>query len=107
MKYAHEGIKSLMLLNGVSTISVLTFVGNTSNGDDVLVYAMFCFALGALSGPMAFLFAYLTQLQYGNENFDLALRFHNSTYACIAFGVVLFLFGIALAGCSFIQLGQQ
>lgn len=106
MKFAHEGIKSLMLLNGAATISVLTFIGNTRDGDDRLVYAMFCFALGALFGPVSFLFAYLTQLQYGNGNFGAASKLHRATYFCIFVGICLFLAGVVLAGLSFIQLGQ-
>ncbi|WP_132949877.1 hypothetical protein [Rhodovulum bhavnagarense] len=106
MKFAHEGIKSLMLLNGASTVSVLTFVGNTNEGDDRLVYAMACFALGALCGPVSFLFAYLTQLQYGNDNFGAAWKHHWATYLFIFSGICLFLCGVALAGLSFLQLEQ-
>ena len=107
MKFAHEGIKSVMLLNGVSTVSVLTFIGNTYDGDDKLVYAMMCFALGSFFGPVSFLFAYLSQLQYGNGTFTSAAKFHWGTYFCIVFGLILFLAGVVLAGKSFTQLGQS
>ncbi len=106
MKFAHEGIKPMMLLNGVATISILTFIGNAKDGDDRLVYSMFCFALGALLGPISFLFAYLMQLQYGNDSFGPAWKFHSATYVCIFAGIILFLAGVVLAGCSFIQIEQ-
>ena len=106
MRFVHEGIKSLMLLNGAATISILTFIGNTNDGDDKLVYSMFFFALGALSGPISFLFAYLTQLQYGNGDFVAAWKLHRWTYFCIFVGVSFFLLGVFVAGLSFIQLGQ-
>ena len=106
MKFAHEGIKSLMLLNGAATISVLTFIGNTNDRDVSLVYAMFCFAIGSLCGPIAYLLAYLTQLNYGKENNGPAWNFHRVTYFCIGVGVCLFIAGVVLAGLSFIEHGQ-
>jgi hypothetical protein len=107
LKFATEGIKGFFLLNGAAAISILTFIGNANNGDDKLVYAMFCFALGALIGPVSFLFAYLTQLQYGNQNFTSALRYHNVTYASIILGMLFFLAGVVLAGYSFIQISPD
>ena len=103
LKYVTEGIKAFFLLNGAATISVLTFLGNSRNGDDRLVYSMICFALGAVMGPIAFLFAYLTQLQYGNQNHAPAWRFHIATYVSIVAGIIFFLVGLVLAGCALIK----
>ena len=55
MKYVVEGIKALFILNGAATVSILTFVGNTKSKSELLVYAMICFAVGAATGPIAFL----------------------------------------------------
>lgn len=106
IKFANEGIKGFFLLNGAATIAILSFIGNTQSGDDRLVWAMFCFALGALFAPIAFSFAYLTQLKYGNSSFSVALKFHWTTYLCILAAMLLFLAGVALAGCAFLELNQ-
>ena len=105
MKYVSEGIKSLFVLNGAATISILTFIGNTKSNSHSLVYAMICFAIGSVTGPIAFWLAYITQLQYGNavrmnKNFDLASKYHFGAYAAVAIGIVLFLSGIFFAGCG-------
>jgi len=106
LKYVSEGIKGLFLLNGAATIAILTFIGNASNGDDRLVYAMFFFSIGALMGPVSFFFAYLTQLQYGNLSHSGAWRFHRATYLCILIGIAVFLAGVYFAGISFIQIDK-
>lgn len=59
MKFAHEGIKTLFLLNGAATVSILTFIGNTRTDATNLAYPLICYAFGAATGPLAFLFAYL------------------------------------------------
>ena len=102
MKYAAEGIKAAFLLNGVAAISVLTVLGNVRSGDDRLVYSMMLFALGALLGPIAFLFAYLAQLQYGNARHGPAKSWHFATYAAVLCGMIAFAIGIGLAGRGFL-----
>lgn len=103
IKYASEAIKTLFLLNGAATVSILTFIGNAGVGDNKLVYATFCFALGAFMGPVAYTVAYLTQLQYGNNRYGAAGKFHQKTYLVIAFGCLLFLAGIIFAGLGLIR----
>jgi uncharacterized membrane protein len=105
MKFASEGIKSLFILNGAATISVLTFVGNSQNGDDRFVYAMFLFACGAFLGPVAYLFAYLTELQYGNSAAAPAWKHHKLTYAVVLLSMICFFAGVLLAGLAFLTLG--
>lgn len=107
MKYAIEGIKALFLLNGAATISILTFIGNENSGDNRLVYSMFCFALAALLGPIAFLSAYLTQLNYGNSDSVRASKFHFRTYVCFGMGVVFFVLGVVLSGLAFLDFAPQ
>jgi hypothetical protein len=111
MKYVLEGIKALFVLNGAATVSILTFVGNTKSKSEFLIYAMTCFAVGAVTGPIAFWLAYLTQLNYGNssrngENWDSAKKFHFGTYGAVGFGLLLFLSGIALASCGLLRQNQ-
>lgn len=106
MKYVQEGIKALFILNGAATVSILTFVGNTKTKSDYLVYAMIAFAVGALTGPVAFCLAYLTQLSYGNSSrvggrWTNGNRFHQGTYWAVGFGMALFLCGIILASLGF------
>ncbi len=108
MKFVSEGIKLLFVLNGAATISILTFIGNTKASSFQLIYAMGCFALGAASGPIAFGFAYLTQLKYGNASrtgggWDNVTKFHYVTYAAVAFGIIAFLIGIVFAICGLIS----
>lgn len=121
MKYALEGMKSLLILNGAATLSVLTFVGNSKRSEDgniylfqtdILVYSMVCFALGAVTGPIVLFLAYITQLQYGNSGrnlFDVkgywtkGVLWHYLAYAVFVGGILLFLGGVVLAGCAFKQ----
>ena len=103
LKYATESIKSLFLLNGVAAISILTFVGNAAIGDNKLIYAMLFLTLGAITGPIAFTFAYLTQLSYGNQINDRAWSFHRLTYLTIVIGCLLFVAGITFVGCALIN----
>lgn len=97
MKYAIEGIRSSFILNGVAAISVLTFLGNAKSSDDRLVYAMICFAVGGLLGPITLWLAYLTQLFYGNNSYRIANRWHNVTYIFAFLGIVCFGIGIEKA----------
>src|ERR1035441_7690900 len=68
MKFALEGVKLLFILNGAASVSILTFVGNLKIGSIPLISAMLCFAFGAATTVPAMVFAYLTQLQYGNAS---------------------------------------
>ena len=112
MKYALEGIKTLFLLNGAATVSILTFIGNTKDNSDQLIYSMICFAFGAATGPVSLFLAYLAQLKYGNAAMNYsdsdigwseASKLHNWTYVSIGVGLFLFLLGVILAGCSLKQ----
>jgi hypothetical protein len=92
MKYAAEAIKGVFLINGTASISMLTFIGNTKIATWHLVIGLFSFAIGALTGPIAFCLAYLTQLQYGNK--VLAPKVHTATYYIVGFGMLAFIVGI-------------
>ena len=102
MKYVSEALKGSLLLNGAAAVSTLTFLGNFRSSDDQLVYAMVYFAIGALFSPLSFGFAYLTQLQYGNSNHSLALRFHWVTYTTFVVGLCMFMLGVYKAAGAFL-----
>jgi hypothetical protein len=101
MKYVAEGIKGVFLLNGAASISMLTFMGNTKTATGQLIIGLLSFAFGALAGPIAFCFAYLAQLHYGNEprsgskSWTTASKYHTATYWTVAIGMILFVIGIA------------
>lgn len=68
MNFALEGIKLMFLINGASAVAILTFIGNIRIGSVSLVWAMLLFAFGAVMSVPAMIFAYLTQLHYGNAS---------------------------------------
>lgn len=103
MKFVAEGIKGIFLLNGAATIAVLSFVGNTQLNSRFLVFAMIVYSLGAMIGPVSFLFAYLTQLRYGNGQFDAAWTMHKWTYLFVGLGIILFVIATALAACGILN----
>jgi hypothetical protein len=103
-KYAIEGMKTLLLLNGGSALALLAFFGNrgkvTPNSIDIAHSAgnaLLMFGLGALTTGFVFICAYLTQLQYGNGNRAQAVTWHRATYITVALGITLFSFGIFFA----------
>jgi hypothetical protein len=116
MKYALEGIKMIYIINGAAALSVLTFVGNIKLHSGYLVSAMLVFSFGTLSGAPSMLFAYLTQLYYGNSDAltndqelsrrqrMLASRWHICTYVSVIVGLLLFLTGASLAAHGLYQL---
>lgn len=103
MKFVAEGIKGIFLLNGAATIAVLSFVGNTQLSSRFLVYAMVVYSLGAMMGPVSFLFAYLTQLRYGNGHSEAAWTMHKWTYFFVGLGFVLFVAATLLAACGILK----
>ncbi|MGO9776428.1 MAG: hypothetical protein ACLPM3_07585 [Terracidiphilus sp.] len=106
IKFALEGVKLLFILNGAASISILTFIGNAKVGSRLLIGGLIAFAFGAASTIPAMIFAYLTQLHYGNASLDAtgelniwntAVKFHYWAYIFIALGLLSFLAGVALA----------
>jgi hypothetical protein len=97
--------KTLVIINGATAVSILTFIGNTKARYAALVISMLFFALGVAVSACTQGFAYLAQLHYGNASqrdpsdaaFDLhwreAGKWHNWTYACAVGGLVLFIAG--------------
>lgn len=98
-KYALEGMKVLLALNGGAAIAFLTFTGHASSPLAIarVGYALLSFGIGALCAVLVFLTAYLTQLCYGNNDWPRAQRYHNVSYIVVTFSVASFLFGIYFA----------
>ena len=65
VKFAVEGIKTSLLLNGAAAIALVTFA-NTHDLSRGMRLSIFLFAVGAMVSATAFLAAYMTQLEYGN-----------------------------------------
>lgn len=105
MKFALEGIKLMFLINGASAVAILTFIGNIRIGSVSLVWAMLLFAFGAVMSAPAMIFAYLTQLHYGNASQEAlgsgtwrtAVQMHYLGYASIALALLLFVGGAIFA----------
>ncbi len=113
-KYALESIKALLIVNGAAAVSILTFIGNTKTSQNIVihtrpfVYAMVCFAAGAASAVLTMIFAYLTQLHYGNAQAEAsaqkqAARWHRTTYVGLLIGLVFFCSGVAFAACGLLR----
>jgi len=104
MKYALEGIKTIFIVNGAASVSILTFIGNMKAHSRLLVFSMVCFAFGAASAVFTMLCAYLAQLYYGNSHHRRATSWHYGTYACGIAGLFLFLAGVLLVAFGLLQL---
>jgi hypothetical protein len=98
-KYAMEAMKALLLLNGGGALALLTFFGNrgktTGAGNALLL-----FGIGIAGSVLAFLVAYLTQLQYGNsgtESKPVGRWWHFVTYIFVVLGLSGFVVGIYFA----------
>jgi hypothetical protein len=66
-KYAAEGIKTMLLLNGAAAIALMTFATNTQKVSSLLT-PLIAFVIGAGCSAFAFFAAYMTQLEYGNAH---------------------------------------
>ncbi|MGA3263611.1 MAG: hypothetical protein ABSC47_06165 [Terracidiphilus sp.] len=113
MKFALEGVKLLFILNGAASVSILTFIGNMKAGSSQLIWALLSFAFGAAMTVPAMVFAYLTQLQYGNASQNEmhggmlwrdAGKRHYAAYAFILLGLLCFVFGSILAAYGLMNL---
>lgn len=103
IKFALEGMKVMLLLNGGAAIALLTFLGHSTNFPlHNAAWSLLAFGAGALFTVIAFFSAYMTQLNYGKEDFDKgsrpkALWWHNATYVVFALCVGSFIAGLGWA----------
>ncbi len=65
-KFAVEGIKTTLLLNGAAAIALMTFATNAQKFSSLLISPLLSFVAGASLSAFAFLAAYMAQLEYGN-----------------------------------------
>jgi hypothetical protein len=104
-KYALEAAKAILLVNGAAAIATLTFIGNLKlQPTPALIWSMVIFAVAAVASAQLFVFAYFTQLYYGNDKQKWAVRWHTGTYILLLIIVVLFISGIACAAHGFFSL---
>jgi hypothetical protein len=106
IKYAVEGIRTALLLNGAAAIALLTFTANTHNISSRVICAIALFALGAMASALAFPAAYLAQLEYGNAElpnadkgriWEKAQRWNWIAICILVVSIALFLVGAVLA----------
>lgn len=102
-KYAIEGMKALLLLNGGAAIALLTFIGNRAPAAAVkpiiaaaVGNSLLSFGVGTVSAASVFILAYLTQLHYGNASAS-APWWHYVTYVLVVAAVAGFIIGICFA----------
>jgi hypothetical protein len=99
-KYAIEATKGLLLINGGAAVALLAFwqksSANTLNAH-YIGNALLAFGLGAFFSVVLFFFAYVTQLQYGNDNWKKATRWHCIAYCALAVSALAFLVGLFCA----------
>lgn len=98
-KYALEGMKVLLALNGGAAIALLTFASHTSGQLSVggVGRALLAFGAGSFLAVFVFFCAYMTQLFYGNDNRTVALRFHYGSYVVVLLAIISFLAGLGFA----------
>lgn len=100
-RYAAEGIKVMLLINGGAATGLLTFIGHSpALRTPSMAWAMIAFGVGALLAAINFLFAYLAQLYYGKKlaaTDPLICASHNckATLWHVG-GYIVFLFAAAL-----------
>jgi hypothetical protein len=107
-KYAVEGIKTTLLLNGAAAIALMTFA-TANEFSFLLMLPLLSFVSGAALSAFAFFAAYKTELEYGNAHRHAA---HNAQHqekwrqgqfwnrvalTVMLASVVVFIAGIALA----------
>ncbi|SHM06858.1 hypothetical protein SAMN05444159_7587 [Bradyrhizobium lablabi] len=103
-KYAIEGMKALLLLNGGAAIALLTFIGShaPSGSNKTLIAqaignSLISFGVGTVSAATTFVAGYLTQLYYGNGSTSTAIRWHQLTYVLVIVCVAGFIAGVYFA----------
>jgi len=103
-QYAIEAIKTLLWLNGAAALALLTFEGNKVKAGSAAAKvaqlvgnSILSFGIGALCAALGFMFAYLTQLQYGNDKWHIASTVHRLTYGVLVLCILAFLVGLYCA----------
>ena len=70
LSFSAEGLKALLLINGGAIVSLLTFLGNTKTGKELVqcsTVPLAAFVCGVVAAALAFVFSYATQFALFNE----------------------------------------
>ena len=109
IKYATESIKTMLLLNGAAAIALMTFA-NARKFSGALHTPLVLFAVGAMLSALAFVVAYLCQVEYGNavrpgiekadqdRSWKKGQRLNRAAVIIVVLSVFAFLAGIGLTG---------
>lgn len=104
-QYAKSAIQSVILINGMAIISILTFVGNIL--DKGIMYnkwligsTILCFCLGVVGGMLGYCFAYLSQ-QYFRQIYETNNSADKKGEVCRKLGLIILFISIAFfcGGC--------
>jgi hypothetical protein len=103
-------MKTVLILNGASAISLLTFIGNTTKQlSTQLSIALLLFGFGAVVATLIFLTAYLAQIHYGNAKAESsgsttearrAEKYHFACYVLLPISILFFLAGLVATACG-------
>lgn len=102
-KFALEGLKVLLLINGGGAVALLTFLGHsTSFSLRNAAWSLLAFGIGSFLTTITFLCAYVTQLHYGNDELNnnsrrKATGWHFVAYVTFALAGLAFLCGMGWA----------
>lgn len=107
-----NALKISLLINGVSTISLLTFIGKlTENDSDKIAsfsLSILVFALGVFISAIASGLTYIIQTRYQlyneSKQIELGKKLNYTTIVLVGISYILFLVGIISTYCSFIDL---
>jgi hypothetical protein len=109
IKYALEGIKTALLLNGAAAIALMTF-SNTHRISWLTIWALILFAAGSALSAITFVLSYRTEILYGNaylktpgdqtriNMWKQAQRWNTGAVVVVLLSVVLFLVGGVFTG---------
>lgn len=95
-------LKSAILINGGATVALLAFIGNifevSQNSEVVtkLSYAMFCFAIGVLSGAIASSVVYMAQFVGAYKKLCLGHILNGFSWVLVILSYILFFIGVIL-----------
>lgn len=107
-----NALKISLLINGVSTISLLTFIGKLTeeNQDKINLFSLslLIFALGVFFSAIASGITYLTQTRYQlytePNQIKLGKKLNYTTIILVSISYILFFIGILNTYCSFSQI---
>ncbi|MCP5404826.1 MAG: hypothetical protein H6922_01175 [Pseudomonadaceae bacterium] len=104
IELGHSAIKYSFLCNGGALVAMLAFIGNISANGNIQSLDMDCtkwvlgfFCLGLGAALFAFVFAYLSQTYFSNNNQSRGVRYLIATLNLIMMANAFFLLGASNA----------